>query len=60
MTKNREKVQETLKMDYKDIDKKYKEQLIKTKVRLQLALCFMLIIGRRVREQRPGEVRESS
>ena len=40
MTKNREKVQETLKMDYKDIDKKYKEQLIKTKVRLQPAVCF--------------------
>jgi len=32
MTKNREKVEETLKLDYKDIDKKYKEQLIKTKV----------------------------
>jgi DNA repair protein RAD50 len=32
MTKNREKLAETLRIDYKDIDKKYKEQLIKTKV----------------------------
>lgn len=32
MKENREKLQQTLKADYKDIDKLFKEQLIKTKV----------------------------
>lgn len=33
MTQNREKMSRTLDMDYKGIDKQFKEQLIKTKVR---------------------------
>lgn len=37
MSANRQKLAETLKMDYKDIDKKYKDQLIKTKVRLSVS-----------------------
>ena len=32
MSKNREKLEETLKMDYRNVDKLYKDQLIKTKV----------------------------
>jgi len=32
MTQNREKMRNTLDMDYKGIDKQFKEQLIKTKV----------------------------
>nr|XP_031864453.1 uncharacterized protein CI109_000367 [Kwoniella shandongensis]KAA5531525.1 hypothetical protein CI109_000367 [Kwoniella shandongensis] len=32
MTENRKKLERTLKSDYKDIDKQFKEQLIKTKV----------------------------
>lgn len=34
MTQNREKTGGTLELDYKNIDKQFKEQLIKTKVRL--------------------------
>jgi len=32
MTQNREKMENTLDLDYKGIDKQFKEQLIKTKV----------------------------
>lgn len=31
MTQNRQKMETTLEMDYKGIDKQFKEQLIKTK-----------------------------
>jgi hypothetical protein len=34
MTQNREKMEKTLELDYKGIDKQFKEQLIKTKVSL--------------------------
>ena len=36
MTQNREKMENTLELDYKGIDKQFKEQLIKTKVCLHL------------------------
>lgn len=36
MSQNRQRMQQTLEADYKGIDKLFKEQLIKTKVRPQL------------------------
>lgn len=44
MVQNRKKLEETLKMDYKNIDKQFKDQLIKTKV--GFTLCFHLPMPR--------------
>lgn len=43
MTQNREKMENTLDLDYKGIDKQFKEQLIKTKVCLQLHRLYVIL-----------------
>ena len=44
MTQNREKMEKTLELDYKGIDKQFKEQLIKTKVSLFPLLLLPLFL----------------
>lgn len=43
MTQNREKMENTLDLDYKGIDKQFKEQLIKTKVSFRLLFLHVLL-----------------
>lgn len=43
MTQNREKMENTLDLDYKGIDKQFKEQLIKTKVSFHLLFLHVLL-----------------
>jgi hypothetical protein len=45
MTQNREKMKNTLDMDYRGIDKQFKEQLIKTKVRSGFGYTKVKISG---------------
>lgn len=51
MTEGRKKTQDTLKTDYKNVDKQFKEQLIKTKVswsRPKIKAISSFAVGRRV------------
>lgn len=47
MSEDRKTKERTLKVEYKDIDKQFREQLIKTKVRI----CPNVADGRRARSQ---------
>ena len=45
MTQNREKMENTLELDYKGIDKQFKEQLIKTKVCFHISFLLFFLDG---------------